>query len=100
MYHVALVKDGKGDFYTVAEDVVTFRELHNLLEEIGAEVIENQTDDWEGNVQAIKLDCFSIDELFVLSDFVGHDDPCLQEDDYRAIGFQSYSAAERNGSLC
>jgi hypothetical protein len=98
MYHVALAKDYKGDFFCVAEDVANFRELLNLLEDIGAEVVEDQTADWDGDVEGIKLDCYSIDELLTLTDFVGHNNTL--EDDCIAIGIQSLSAAERNGSLC
>jgi hypothetical protein len=100
MYQVALIKDGTGDYFLVAEDVDTFRDLLNKLEDIGAEVIENQTDDWDDDVEAIKEECFSIVELLESSTFVSHDDPRLWGDDYYDIGIQSYSVAERNGSLC
>lgn len=99
MYHVALIKDGKGDFYGVAEDVANFRELLNKLEDVGAEVIEDQTDDWDDDIEAILEDCYNIEELLTKSSFVSHDDVKGYEDDFYAIGRQSYSVWERNSSL-
>jgi replicative DNA helicase len=100
MYHVALAKDGKGDYYMIAEDVATFRDLLNKIEDIGAEVIENQTEDWDNDVEAIQEECYSIAQLLESSDFISHDDAYQNTLDYLDECNQSFTVAERNSSLC
>lgn len=99
MFYVALLTDANGSYFYAYDDVANFRELASKLEDIGAEVIEDQTDDWDGDIEGIKEDCYTIDELLTQSGFVSHDDVTFREDDFYAIGRQSYSAWERNSSL-
>jgi hypothetical protein len=99
MFYVALLTDANGNYFYAYDDVANFKELASKLEDIGAEVIEDQTDDWDGDIDAIKEDCYTIDELLIQSGFVSSDDVTFYEDDFCAIGCQSYSVTERNSSL-
>lgn len=98
MIHVALVTDYLDRYAHVYGEADTWREFAERLEDMGACVIENQTDVYEDDLESIAEDCCHIDSLADDTDFVFHPDQLI--DNYYEIGIQSYSVEERNSTLC
>ena len=70
---VALVADRTGRYAHVCGTARTWNQFVDQLEDIGCEVIENQTDDWDGCTrEEIQEDCLSVHQLLTHSDFVPH----------------------------
>lgn len=98
MTHVALITDYLGRYATVYGEAPTWREFASQLEDIGACVVENQTEDYDDDLEAIEEDCYHIDSLADHSDFVFY--PEDVRDDYYEIGRQGLTPQERNYTLC
>lgn len=98
MIHVALITDFVGRYATVYGEADSWRDFASQLEDIGACVVENQTEDYDGDLEAIEEDCYHIDSLADNTDFVFYPEDLI--DDYYEIGRQSYSVEERNPLLC
>lgn len=73
MICVALINDKAGGVAWVYGKAQTFGLFACQLEDIGCEVLEDQTDEWEGcTEEEIAEDCMSIRQLLISSDFVPH----------------------------
>lgn len=70
MTYVALVTDSSGRYTHVYGNTNSWDQFHDQLENIGCEVIENQTSAWDGDEEAIKEDCIHINNLMKDTDFV------------------------------
>jgi len=71
---VALVADRSGRYAHVWGNARTFNQFHEQLEDIGCEVIEDQSEDWDGCTRdEIAEDCLSVHQLLNDSDFIPHD---------------------------
>lgn len=71
---VALVADRSGRYAYVWGQARTFNQFHEQLEDIGCEVIEDQSSDWDGCTRdEIAEDCLSVHQLLNDSDFIPHD---------------------------
>ena len=71
--HIALIADRTGRYAHVCGTARTWNQFVDQLEDIGCEVIENQTDDWDGCTrEEIQEDCLSVHQLLTHSDFVPH----------------------------
>ena len=71
---VALVADRSGRYAHVWGQARTFNQFHEQLEDIGCEVIEDQSSDWDGCTRdEIAEDCLSVHQLLNDSDFIPHD---------------------------
>jgi len=62
MTYVALVTDSNGYYANVYGNANSWEQFTDYLEELGCQVIENQTEDYE-NDNEIEQDCMSIDQL-------------------------------------
>lgn len=72
--HIALVADQNGRYAHVWGTAQTFSLFHDQLEDIGCEVIEDQTEEWDGCTRdEIAEDCLSVHQLLNDSDFIPHD---------------------------
>lgn len=72
--HVALVADRSGRYAHVWGTAQTFSLFEDQLEDIGCEVIENQSEDWDGCTPGeIAEDCLSVHQLLNDSDFIPYD---------------------------
>lgn len=72
--HIALVADRSGRYAHVWGTAQTFSLFSDQLEDIGCEVIENQTEEWDGcTPDEIAEDCLSVHQLLNDSDFIPHD---------------------------
>jgi len=70
--HIALVADRTGRYAHVWSQV-PWSQFVDQLEDIGCEVIEEQTDDWDGcSKEEIQADCLSLYQLVNDTDFVPH----------------------------
>ena len=71
---VALITDATGSYATVVVSANTWSNAVNQLEDIGCEVIENQSEDYEGYWDEDLKDegVLTINELLSNSDFVAH----------------------------
>jgi len=70
MTYVALVADSTGRYAYVYGNANSWDNYIDQLEDIGCEVIENQTSEWDGYDEAIKEDCIHISNLMKDTDFV------------------------------
>lgn len=69
--HIALIVDATGRYAHVWGEASSWSNFIDQLEELGAEVIEEQTSDWEGcTKEEIDEDCISIGKLLIDTDFV------------------------------
>jgi hypothetical protein len=70
---IALVADRTGRYAHIWSEARTWNQFVDQLEDLGCEVIEEQTDDWEGSSKdEIMEDCLSVHQLIHDSDFVPH----------------------------
>lgn len=70
MTYVALITNQTGASAHVYGNANSWSNFVDQLEELGYQVIENQTSEWEGEEQYIKHDCLSILDLMRLPDTV------------------------------
>jgi hypothetical protein len=71
---IALVADRTGRYAHIWTENCTWNQFIDQLEDIGCEVIEDQTEDWDGCSKAeVQEDCLSVHQLLNDSDFVPHD---------------------------
>jgi hypothetical protein len=71
--YVALVADRAGRYAHVWGEAKTWGLFHDQLEDVGCEVIENQTYEWYGcTKEEVAEDCLSVHQLLTHSDFVPH----------------------------
>jgi hypothetical protein len=70
MTYVALIADSSGRHAHVYGNANSWDQFHDQLEDIGCEVIENQTSEWDGDEEAIKEDCIHINNLMKDTDFI------------------------------
>lgn len=73
MTYVALVADMRGRVCWVYQNANSWDSFCDQLENLGCEVIENQTNEWDGDEEAIKVDCIHIDNLLSDPDFIPFD---------------------------
>ena len=70
---IALVADFTGRYAHIWSEARTWHKFIDQLEDIGCEVIEEQTDDWDGcSKEEIMEDCLSVHQLIHDSTFVPH----------------------------
>ena len=70
---VALVADRSGRYAHVWGNARTFNQFSDQLEDIGCEVIEDQSIEWDGCTRdEIAEDCLSVHQLLNDSDFIPH----------------------------
>jgi hypothetical protein len=72
--YVALITDSTGSYATVSVSANTWNNAVYQLEDAGCEVIENQSEDYEGYwPEDLKdMDVLPIHQLLINSDFVPH----------------------------
>jgi hypothetical protein len=70
MTYVALVADMRGKVAWVYGNANSWESFVDQLEDQGCEVIENETDDWDNDEEAIKEDCIHISALMDQTDFI------------------------------
>lgn len=71
--YIALVADRTGRYAHVWSEAKTWDLFHDQLEDVGCEVIENQTYEWYGcTKEEVAEDCLSVHQLLTHSDFVPH----------------------------
>lgn len=71
--HIALIVDSTGRYAHVYGEARTFNRFIDQLEDIGCEVVENQTREWDGcDISEIIEDCMSMQQLLTKSDYVPH----------------------------
>jgi hypothetical protein len=62
--HIALIVDRSGRYAHVWGEAPSWSKFVDQLEDLGAEVVEEQTDDWEGSTKdEIAEDCVAINQL-------------------------------------
>ena len=71
MTYVALIADATGRTAHVYGNTNSWDQFVDELEDIGCEVVENQTEEYE-SLAEIQHCCISTNELVNSSDFVGH----------------------------
>jgi hypothetical protein len=70
---IALVADATGRYAHVWGEPRSWNQFIHQLEDIGCEVIEDQTEDWDGCTRdVVAADCLSVHQLMTHSDFVPH----------------------------
>jgi hypothetical protein len=71
--HIALIVDRSGRYAHVWGEAPSWNKFVDQLEDLGAEVVEEQTDDWEGSTKdEIAEDCVAINQLLSGTDFLSH----------------------------
>ena len=71
--HIALIVDARQRYAHVYGEARTFNQFCDQLEDIGCEVVEDQTKDWDDcDISQIAEDCVSIQQLLTESDYVPH----------------------------
>jgi len=71
--HIALITDRSGRYAHVWGSAPTWDKFCDQLEDIGCEVVENQTEDWDDcTKEEIAEDCLSVHQLLDNSDFIPH----------------------------
>lgn len=70
MTYVALCADATGRYVHVYGNHNSWDNFVDQLEDAGCEVVENQTQDWDGDLDSIKEDCVSLQDLLEHTDFV------------------------------
>lgn len=73
MTYVALVADATGRYAHVYGNANSFIQFIDQLEDVGCEVIENQTNEYDNDIRLIQDHCLSIQQLLADTDFVPHD---------------------------
>jgi hypothetical protein len=69
--HIALIVDRSGRYAHVWGEAPNWSKFSDQLEDLGAEVVEEQTDDWEGSTKdEIAEDCVAINQLLRGTDFL------------------------------
>lgn len=69
--HVALIADARGYYCHVYGKATNWHEFHDQLEDLGVEVIEDQTDDYDDwNEEEIYEDLIDIAYLRTHTDYV------------------------------
>jgi hypothetical protein len=69
--HIALIVDRTGRYAHVWGEAPSWSKFVDQLEDLGAEVVEEQTDDWEGSTKdEIAEDCVAINQLLSGTDFL------------------------------
>ena len=69
--YIALIADASGRYAHIWGNAPTWAKFCDQLEDIGCEVVENQTDDWDGcTKEEIAEDCLSVHQLLNSSDFM------------------------------
>lgn len=72
--YIALVADASGRYAHVWGHAPVWAKFCDQLEDIGCEVIENQTDEWDGcSPDEIAEDCLTVHQLLNDSDFIPHE---------------------------
>jgi hypothetical protein len=72
-FKVALVTDRTGRYAHVWGEPRSWHQFVDQLEDIGCEVIEEQTKDWDGcTKEEVAEDCLTVHQLLTGSDFVPH----------------------------
>jgi hypothetical protein len=70
---VALVTDTRGRYAHVWADVRSWNQFVDQLEDAGCEVIEDQSEEWDGCTRdEIAEDCLTVHQLLNDTDFVSH----------------------------
>ena len=72
MTYIALIADATGRWAHVYGNANSWANFVDQLEDIGCEVVENQTDVWEGDLESIQEDCIHIQDLIRETDFVSY----------------------------
>lgn len=71
--HIALVADHSGRYAHVWGNARTFNQFSDQLEDIGCEVIEDQSIEWDGCTRdEIAEDCLTVHQLLSDTDFVAY----------------------------
>jgi hypothetical protein len=71
--HIALIVDRSGRYAHVWGEAPSWGKFSDQLEDLGAEVVEEQTDDWEGSTKdEIAEDCVAINQFLSGTDFLPH----------------------------
>lgn len=69
--HIALIVDARQRYAHVWGEAPSWSKFVDQLEDLGCEVVEEQTEDWEGSTkEEIAEDCVSVHQLLNDSDFV------------------------------
>jgi hypothetical protein len=69
--HIALIVDRTGRYAHVWGEAPSWSKFSDQLEDLGAEVVEEQTDDWESSTKdEIAEDCVAINQLLSSTDFL------------------------------
>jgi Asp-tRNA(Asn)/Glu-tRNA(Gln) amidotransferase A subunit family amidase len=72
-FKIALVTDRSGRYAHVWGVPKSWNRFIDQLEDAGCEVIEDQTDDWEGcTPEEVAEDCLTIHQLLNDTDFIPH----------------------------
>ena len=72
-FKVALVTDRSGRYAHVWGVTSNWNHFVAQLEDIGCEVIENQTEDWDGCTRdEVAEDCLTVHQLLHDTDFIPH----------------------------
>jgi len=72
-FTIALVTDRSGRYAHVWGVPTSWNQFIDQLEDAGCEVIEDQTDDWEGcTPEEVAEDCLTIHQLLNDTDFIPH----------------------------
>jgi hypothetical protein len=73
MIYIALIADATGRYAHVWCDAPTWVQCIDQLEDVGCEVIEDQTSEWEGcTKEEIAEDCLSVNQLINDTTFISH----------------------------
>lgn len=72
--HIALIVDARQRYAHVWGEAPSWSKFVDQLEDLGCEVVEEQTEDWEESTkEEIAEDCVSVHQLLTNSDFIPHD---------------------------
>ena len=71
--HIALISDAAGRYAHIWSEARTWNQFVDQLEDAGCEIVEEQTDDWEGCTRdEVAEDCLTVHQLLNETDFVSH----------------------------
>ena len=69
--HIALIADAAGRYAHIWSEARTWNQFVDQLEDVGCEVIEDQTIEWDGcSKEEIAEDCLSVHQLLNDSNFI------------------------------
>jgi hypothetical protein len=72
--HIALIVDASQRYAHVWGEAPSWDKFCDQLEDIGCEVVEEQTEDWDGSTkEEIAEDCVSVHQLLTGTDFIPYD---------------------------